>query len=40
VYAGKSIEGFGAFFTGLASLVGVYIYGKVSQSSERKSKQG
>jgi uncharacterized membrane protein len=40
VYAGKSIEGFGAFFTGLASLVGVYIYGKVSQTSERKSKQG
>jgi uncharacterized membrane protein len=40
VYKGKSIEGFGAFFTGLASLVGVYIYGKVSQSSERKSKQG
>lgn len=40
VYAGKSIEGFGAFFSGLASLVGVYIYGKVSQSGERKAKQG
>ena len=40
VHEGKSLEGFGAFFAGLASLVGVYIYGKKSQASERKAKQG
>lgn len=39
VYAGKSLEGFGTFFTALSSLVGVYIYGKKSQSDERKAKQ-
>lgn len=39
VHEGKSVEGFGAFFAGLASLVGVYIYGKKSQASERKEKQ-
>lgn len=38
VYQGKSVEGFGAFFTTLASLVGIYIYGKKSQADERKSK--
>jgi hypothetical protein len=38
-YAGKSLVGFGAFFAGLASLVGVYVYGKKSQASERKSKR-
>ncbi len=38
-YAGKSLVGFGAFFAGLASLVGVYVYGKRSQASERKAKQ-
>jgi uncharacterized membrane protein len=40
VYLGKSLEGFGAFFTGLSSLVGVYVYGKISQTAERKAKQG
>jgi uncharacterized membrane protein len=39
VYVGKSLEGFGVFFTGLSSLVGVYIYGKKTQGEERKSKQ-
>jgi hypothetical protein len=39
VHEGKSIEGFSAFFTGLASLIGVYVYGKKSQSDERKAKQ-
>lgn len=39
VYIGKSITGFGAFFGGLASLIGVYVYGKISQSNERKAKQ-
>lgn len=39
VYLGKSITGFGAFFGGLSSLIGVYIYGKVSQANERKAKQ-
>ena len=39
VHEGKSIEGFGAFFTGLSALVGVYVYGKQSQKDERKSKQ-
>jgi hypothetical protein len=34
------LEGFGAFFTGLSSLVGVYVYGKISQTAERKAKQG
>jgi len=38
VHEGKSLEGFGAFFTGLAALVGVYIYGKKSQADERKAK--
>ena len=40
VHEGKSLLGFGAFFTGLASLVGVYVYGKKSQANERKAKQG
>lgn len=40
VFEGKSLEGFGAFLAGLASLVSVYIYGKKSQSDERKAKQG
>ncbi len=39
VHEGKSIEGLGAFFTAVASLVGVYIYGKKSQANERKTKQ-
>ncbi len=39
VEQGKSLEGFGAFFTSLASLVGVYVYGKKSQVDERRAKQ-
>jgi uncharacterized membrane protein len=39
VHEGKSIVGFGAFFVGLSSLVGVYVYGKRSQANERKAKQ-
>lgn len=39
VHEGKSLEGFGAFFTGLAALVGVYVYGKKSQADERKAKR-
>ena len=39
VYVGKNITGFGAFFRGLASLIGVYVYGKISQSNERKAKR-
>ena len=39
VHEGKGLEGFGAFFTALASLVGVYVYGKKSQSAERKGKR-
>ena len=39
VHEGKSLGGFGAFFAGLASLVGVYIYGKKSQVDERKAKR-
>ncbi len=38
-HEGKSLVGFGAFFTGLASLVAVYVYGKKSQASERRTKQ-
>jgi uncharacterized membrane protein len=40
VHEGKSLEGFGAFFTCLASLVGVYVIGKRAQARERKTKQG
>lgn len=40
VHEGRSIVGFGAFFMALASLVGVYVYGKKSQARERKAKQG
>jgi uncharacterized membrane protein len=36
---GKSLEGFAAFFSGLGSLVGVFIYGKKMQAEERKAKQ-
>jgi uncharacterized membrane protein len=39
VFRGRGVEGFGAFFTGLASLVGVYVYGRKSQSDERSRKQ-
>jgi hypothetical protein len=39
VHEGKSLEGFGAFFAGLASLVGIYVYGKRTQAAERKSRQ-
>ena len=39
VYMGKSIAGLAAFFFALASFVGVYIYGKRSQTAELKSKQ-
>lgn len=39
VHEGKSLAGFGAFFLGLSSLVGVYIIGKTSQSRELKGKQ-
>lgn len=39
VHEGKSLEGFGAFFVGLASLVGVYIYGKKTQMKERDNKK-
>jgi uncharacterized membrane protein len=34
VYVGKGLEGFGAFFGGLASLVGVYFYGKKKQTED------
>jgi hypothetical protein len=38
VFEGKSLEGFGTFFAGLASLVGVYIYGKKAQANEHSTK--
>ena len=38
VSQGRSIEGFAAFLAALASLVGVYVYGKKSQSAEMRRK--
>lgn len=38
-YAGRSLIGFGAFFTGLSSLVVVYIVSKHAQQKERSAKQ-
>ncbi len=38
VYSGHSLEGFGAFFSGLAALVGVYFIGKRKQAKELQQK--